>query len=182
MWGGHRAGDRKLTNRPTFGLCVLCIPSYCLWSMCTLHTAPPLPFGLQGWGVDYRLPITVSRGGSTSFERFPGAITSDYLCGIRLFHLHMRTSNRQRRSVGGLRLCIPSYCLWSMCTLHPLLLPLVYVYSASLPTAFGLCVHVYSASLPTAFGLCHMCTLHPFLLPLVYVYSASLPTAYKLCV
>jgi hypothetical protein len=65
--------------------------------------SPPLPFGLQGWGVDYRLPITVSRGGSTSFERFPGAITSDYQCGIRLFHLHMRTSNRPRRSVGGLR-------------------------------------------------------------------------------
>ena len=65
-------------------------------------TAPPLPFGLQGWGVDYRLPITVSRGGSTSFERFSGAITSDYQCGIRLFHLHMRTSNRLRRSVGGL--------------------------------------------------------------------------------
>jgi hypothetical protein len=66
-------------------------------------TAPPLPFGLQGWGVDCRLPITVSRGGSTSFERFSGAITSDYQCGIRLFHLHMRTSNRLWRSVGGLR-------------------------------------------------------------------------------
>jgi hypothetical protein len=59
----------------------------------------------------YRLPITVSRGGSTSFERLPGVITSDYQRGsVFCICIYMRAPNRLQRSVQGLRAQHP---LWA---------------------------------------------------------------------
>jgi hypothetical protein len=65
-------------------------------------TAPALLFLGSRNRYRYRLPITVSRGGSTSFERFLGVITSEYQRGSVFLHLHMRASNRLQRSVQGL--------------------------------------------------------------------------------